>query len=86
MEDIAIATYYSKYNSYPIIDVRSPGEFDKGHIPNAYNIPLFTNSERAHVGTVYKQEGQEQAINVGYEYVNPKLNWFVEETLKTSTT
>ena len=38
-------------SSLSIIDVRSPGEFEKGHIPNAVNIPLFTNDEigRAHV-------------------------------------
>ena len=35
----------------PVIDVRSPGEFKQGHIPGAHNLPLFTNEERAVVGT-----------------------------------
>lgn len=78
MLDIQIADYFNKYSSLPLIDVRSPGEFNKGHIPSAFNIPLFTNDERAHVGTVYKQKGQDKAIELGYEYVTPKLNWFVE--------
>ncbi len=68
----------------PIIDVRSPGEFEKGHIPGATNIPLFTNDERAHVGTVYKQQSKEKAIEVGYVYVNPKLQMFIEESRKVA--
>ena len=38
----------------PLIDVRSPGEYYKGHMPNSINIPLFDNDERSIVGTVYK--------------------------------
>lgn len=65
-----------------VIDVRSPGEFEHGHVPGAVNIPLFTNDERAHVGTVYKQKSKEAAIEVGMQYVEPKLKWFVDESLK----
>ena len=68
----------------PVIDVRSPGEFEKGHIPGAVNIPLFSNEERAHVGTVYKQESKEAAIEVGYTYVNPKLEDFITESFKVA--
>lgn len=68
----------------PVIDVRSPGEFQKGHIPDAVNIPLFSNEERAHVGTVYKQESKEAAFEVGYTYVNPKLQDFITESLKVA--
>ncbi|MGQ1786860.1 MULTISPECIES: tRNA 2-selenouridine(34) synthase MnmH [unclassified Saccharicrinis] len=82
MTEILIEEYFNIYNSYPIIDVRSPGEFSKGHIVGAHNIPLFTNAERAHVGTVYKQQGQEIAMDLGLEYVTPKLSWFVEESAK----
>ena len=69
---------------WPIIDVRSPGEFEKGHIPSAVNIPLFNNEERAHVGTVYKQQSREAAIKVGYTYVNPKLQSFIDESLEVA--
>lgn len=37
-----------------ILDVRSPGEYDRGHIPGAESFPLFGNEERARVGTRYK--------------------------------
>jgi len=84
MTDIQIEQFYQDYDHLPVIDVRSPGEFDKGHIPGATNIPLFNNDERAHVGTVYKQEGKDEAIAVGYEYVKPKLKSFIEESLSVA--
>ncbi|MDA3880172.1 MAG: tRNA 2-selenouridine(34) synthase MnmH [Prolixibacteraceae bacterium] len=71
-------------SSTVIIDVRSPGEYEKGHIPRAVNIPLFSNDERAHVGTVYKQQSKEDAIKLGYKYVTPKLQWFIDESIKVA--
>ncbi len=61
----------------PLIDVRSPGEYAKGHIPGAVNIPLFSDTERAHVGTLYTQVSREKAMEVGYALVNPKLETFL---------
>ncbi len=82
ISEIHIADVFS--TELPIVDVRSPGEFKKGHIPGAVNIPLFSNDERAHVGTVYKQKSKEAAIEVGYTYVNSKLEYFINESLKVA--
>ena len=60
----------------PVIDVRSPGEHEDGRIPDAINIPIFNNDERAKVGTRYKQAGKDFAIQLGLEYVGPKLAGF----------
>ena len=38
----------------PVVDVRAPIEFDRGHIPDAINIPLLTNDDRHHVGLCYR--------------------------------
>jgi tRNA 2-selenouridine synthase len=67
-----------------VIDVRSPGEFLQGHIPGAYNIPLFDNEERAKVGTAYVQIGKEEAIKIGYQLANPKIKSFLLEVEKIS--
>ena len=83
-KEITFSEYLELAGTVPLIDVRSPGEFMKGHIPGATNIPLFRNDERAHVGTVYKQESKEAAIEVGYTYVNPKLKWFISESEKVA--
>lgn len=56
-----------------ILDVRSPLEYTHGRIPGAINLPLFSDEERAAVGTVYKQSGRKQAIELGLRYVGPKL-------------
>ncbi|KGG12618.1 MULTISPECIES: tRNA 2-selenouridine(34) synthase MnmH [Prochlorococcus] len=58
----------------PLIDIRSPKEFQQGHLPGATNIPLFNNNERALVGTFYKKKGREQAIILGLKIIKPKLS------------
>lgn len=60
-----------------IFDVRSPGEFSQGRIPGAHSLPLFTDAERAIIGTLYKQSGKEKAIHQGLKIVGPKLSDFV---------
>ena len=57
----------------PVVDVRAPAEFQQGHIPGARNLPLFSDAERAAVGTSYKQEGRATAVQLGLELVGPKL-------------
>ena len=47
----------------PVIDVRSPGEFGQGCIPGAVSVPLFSDHERAVVGTIYKHQGREAAAS-----------------------
>jgi tRNA 2-selenouridine synthase len=84
ISELSIKDFYGTQPLMPLIDVRSPGEFEKGHIPGAVNIPLFSNEERAHVGTVYVQHSKGKAIELGYKYVTPKLDWFIEESLKVA--
>lgn len=63
-----------------MIDVRSPGEYEQGHIPGAVNVPLFDNEERARIGTLYVQTGREEAIRLGYEVATPKIKSFIKKT------
>jgi tRNA 2-selenouridine synthase len=62
-----------------LLDTRSPGEFAAGHIPGAISFPLFTDDERAQVGTGYKQVGPEAAIELGLELIGPKMVGFVRQ-------
>jgi tRNA 2-selenouridine synthase len=59
---------------YPILDVRAPIEFAHGHVPGALNLPLFTDEERARIGTAYKQVSQEKAVHLGLEFFGPKMS------------
>ncbi len=57
----------------PILDVRSPIEFNQGHWPGAINLPLFNDDERTAIGKAYKKEGRQKAILIGLKSINPKL-------------
>lgn len=66
-------------DGFPLIDVRSPGEFLRGHVPGAFCVPLFSNEERAVVGTLYKQKGRDSAVLEGLRIVGPKMAPLVEK-------
>ncbi|MEA1973018.1 MAG: tRNA 2-selenouridine(34) synthase MnmH, partial [Candidatus Cloacimonadota bacterium] len=66
-------------NDLPVIDVRSPIEFAKGHIVGAKNIPLFTNEQRADVGTRYKKINRENALVKGLEYFATSAKKYLEK-------
>lgn len=65
--------------AYAVVDVRTPAEYMQGHIVGAVNIPLFSNDERAEIGTLYTQVGVQQAIDRGLEIVGPRLREYVEQ-------
>ena len=81
---ISAEAFLQKGKEIPIVDVRSPGEFKKAHIPGAINIPLFDDEERAIVGTIYKQKSKEKAILKGLEIVGPKMQYLAKKARKTA--
>ncbi len=68
-----------KQNAHVFIDVRSPGEFARGHIPGACNIPLFSDQVRAMVGCIYVQKGKQEAMRIAMQQVGPHLGELVEQ-------
>lgn len=82
MEKVGPEQFLNDGLANQIIDVRSPAEYAKGHIPSSVNIPIFDNLERAKVGTVYKQQSREEAIALGLEIVGPKMKSFTDEAKK----
>ena len=63
----------------PLLDVRSPSEYSKGHIPNALNLPLFGDKERAEIGTIYRQKSKDLALLKGLDFAGSKMSWFVKQ-------
>lgn len=80
VKKLSIDDFLAKAQTLPVIDVRSPGEYDHAHIPGAVSIPLFDNDERAQVGTKYKQAGKDSAVLLGLGLVGPKLADFVKQS------
>lgn len=68
--------------AHTLVDLRSPKEFEEATIPGSINIPIFSNEERAEVGTIYKQVGQEAAKTRGLEIFSAKLPAFIAEFKK----
>ncbi|WP_266362397.1 tRNA 2-selenouridine(34) synthase MnmH [Tellurirhabdus rosea] len=82
IQQLSVTDFLAKAAALPVIDVRSPGEYERAHIPGALNIPLFDNEERAKVGTKYKKAGKDIAVLLGLELVGPKLADFVRQSRK----
>ncbi|NQV02162.1 MAG: tRNA 2-selenouridine(34) synthase MnmH [Bacteroidia bacterium] len=71
------STFLEASESIPVVDVRSPAEFKQGHIPGAINIPLFNDTERKEIGTLYVQLGRDHAILRGLDIILPKTGKLV---------
>ncbi|MFQ5749225.1 MAG: rhodanese-like domain-containing protein, partial [Planctomycetota bacterium] len=63
------------------LDLRSPREFRRDHVPGARNVPLFDDEQRAVVGFLYKQVSPEMALEEGLRIVEAKLSGLLERIL-----
>ena len=82
VQKINIEQFLTMAEEYPVLDVRSPGEFFHAHIPAAFSLPLFTDEERKIVGTAYKQNSRETAIKIGLDFFGVKMRKMIEEAGK----
>jgi tRNA 2-selenouridine synthase len=76
MQVLSTDEFLKQSKDHLCLDVRSPKEFNQGHLPHAINLPLFDDKERAKVGTAYKQQGRQTAIELGLQIVGPKMAEF----------
>lgn len=59
----------STANNGCFIDVRSPSEFQAGHLPQFKNLYLLNDDQRHHIGLCYKNSGRDSAIKLGLQLV-----------------
>jgi tRNA 2-selenouridine synthase len=76
--ELDVHDLYSVQNRI-LVDVRSPGEFAESTVPGAINVPLFSDEERAMIGTVYKQESPAAARRLAMLTVSPKIPQLIEQ-------
>ena len=86
IKHLSISDFIRLAKSIPLVDVRTPAEFEQGKIPGSFNIPIFTNEERVLVGTTYKQVGREEAILLGLDLTGNKWSGFIKEALEIAPT
>ncbi len=65
-----------------VIDVRSPSEYAEDHIPDALNVPVLSDEERAQVGTIYTKESPFKARKIGAALVSRNIARALEGPLK----
>jgi tRNA 2-selenouridine synthase len=65
-----------------VVDVRSPSEFNLGHMPGAINLPLFDDKERETIGILFKKEGRLPAILEGLKLTGPSMSSKLEQAMK----
>ncbi|AMR32321.1 tRNA 2-selenouridine synthase [Mucilaginibacter sp. PAMC 26640] len=81
VKPITINNFLLFEHPFALIDVRTPSEYEHGHIPGANNLPLFSNEERVKVGTTYKLVGREEAILLGFDLTGSKWSGFIKDAL-----
>lgn len=76
-----ISEFLDQSDSLPVIDVRSPAEYEHGHISGSVNLPLFSNEERSLVGTLYLHRGSSEAMMKGLELIGPKMREYASRAM-----
>jgi tRNA 2-selenouridine synthase len=66
----------------PIIDVRTPLEFEEDHLPAAVNHPVLSNEQRVLVGTINRQFGSFEANVKGAALVTANIAQMLEGPLR----
>ncbi len=78
---ITLEELWGHRQNHPIVDARSEGEFAQSHVIGALNLPILNNEERKVVGTIYKQEGSENAVLKGFEMVGSRFHEIIKEAI-----
>ncbi len=73
VEKIDNETFLQFAKTFPVLDVRSPAEYAHAHIPGAVSVPIFTDEERKIIGTAYKKQSRQAAVNHGLNYFSERM-------------
>jgi tRNA 2-selenouridine synthase len=76
---LSVEDFLAVSDRLPLFDVRSPLEYERGHISGAINLPLFEDLERAEIGTLYHRKGQEEALRKGLAIAGDKMNVYIDK-------
>jgi tRNA 2-selenouridine synthase len=79
IEQVDIEKFLKLSDHFPVFDVRSPGEYSHAHIPGSLPLPLFTDEQRSIVGTIYKKESRQLAVDKGLEFFSVRMKTVRED-------
>jgi tRNA 2-selenouridine synthase len=78
---LSIEEALSHAGSYVWVDVRSESEYARAQIPGSVNLPLLNDEARAAVGTTYKQQGREAAVQLGLRLIGPDFETYYQSLM-----
>ena len=73
IEKIDIENFLQLSDKFPVLDARSPAEYSHAHIPGAFSVPIFTDEQRKIIGTAYKKQSRQVAVNHGLNYFSERM-------------
>jgi tRNA 2-selenouridine synthase len=73
IEKIDIENFLQLSETFPVLDVRSPGEYSHAHIPGAISVPIFTDEQRKIIGTAYTQQSRQIAVDHGLGFFSERM-------------
>lgn len=73
VERIDIDYFLELSEAFPVLDVRSPAEYQHAHIPDAFSVPIFSDEERKIIGTAYTKESRHIAVDHGLEFFSGRM-------------
>lgn len=79
IEKIDIENFLQLSDKFPVLDARSPAEYLHAHIPGAFSVPIFTDEQRKIIGTAYKKQSRQVAVNHGLNYFSERMKIIPEE-------
>ena len=79
IEKVDIEKFLQLSEKFPVLDVRSPSEFTHAHIPNAFSVPIFSDEERKIIGTAYKKQSRQVAVNHGLNFFSERMKTIPKE-------
>ncbi|HEY5371850.1 MAG TPA: tRNA 2-selenouridine(34) synthase MnmH [Hanamia sp.] len=82
IEKIDIDHFLNLSKQLPILDVRSPAEFNHAHIPHAFSVPIFTDEQRAIIGTAYVRQSRQTAVDHGLNYFSERMKTIPAEAIQ----
>jgi len=82
IERIDVENFLTLSLKNPVLDVRSPSEYFHACIPGAFSVPVFTDEQRAVIGTAYVQQSRQTAVDCGLNYFSERMKMIPSEVLK----
>lgn len=79
IEKVDIEKFLQLSENLPVLDVRSPSEFAHAHFPNSFSVPIFSDEERKIIGTAYKKQSRQVAVDHGLNFFSERMKIIPKE-------